>query len=57
MRHAMGVAVFAGMIGVTVFGIFLTPVFYVLLRYLAGNRPLKQHSEGIAEAGAPALAS
>jgi multidrug efflux pump len=43
MRHAMGVAVFAGMIGVTVFGIFLTPVFYVLLRALAGNRPLKQH--------------
>jgi len=31
------------MIGVTVFGIFLTPVFYVLLRTLAGNRPLKQH--------------
>jgi multidrug efflux pump len=32
MRQAMGVAVFAGMIGVTVFGLFLTPVFYVLLR-------------------------
>ncbi|OYX72141.1 MAG: multidrug efflux RND transporter permease subunit [Rhizobiales bacterium 32-66-11] len=45
MRHAMGVAVFAGMIGVTVFGIFLTPVFYVLLRKLAGNRPLVQHGE------------
>ncbi|MEP9367912.1 efflux RND transporter permease subunit [Xanthobacter sp. VNH20] len=45
MRHAMGVAVFAGMIGVTVFGIFLTPVFYVLLRRLAGNRPLVQHGE------------
>jgi multidrug efflux pump len=34
MRHAMGVAVFSGMIGVTVFGLFLTPVFYVLLRML-----------------------
>ena len=45
MRHAMGVAVFAGMIGVTLFGIFLTPVFYVLLRRLTGNRPLKQHGE------------
>jgi multidrug efflux pump len=45
MRHAMGVAVFAGMIGVTSFGIFLTPVFYVLLRRLTGNRPLKQHGE------------
>ncbi len=43
MRHAMGVAVFAGMLGVTVFGIFLTPVFYVLLRRLAGNRPLVHH--------------
>jgi multidrug efflux pump len=32
MRHAMGVAVFAGMLGVTFFGLFLTPVFYVVLR-------------------------
>jgi multidrug efflux pump len=45
MRQAMGVAVFAGMIGVTAFGLFLTPVFYVLLRRLAGNRPLKLHGE------------
>src|SRR3954466_7783734 len=45
MRQAMGVAVFAGMIGVTAFGIFLTPVFYVLLRALTGNRPLKRHGE------------
>jgi multidrug efflux pump len=45
MRRAMGVAVFAGMIGVTLFGIFLTPVFYVLLRALTGNRPLKRHGE------------
>jgi multidrug efflux pump len=34
MRHAMGVAVFSGMLGVTFFGLFLTPVFYVLLRGL-----------------------
>ena len=45
MRQAMGIAVFAGMIGVTAFGIFLTPVFYVLLRGLSGNRPLKLHGE------------
>jgi multidrug efflux pump len=45
MRQAMGVAVFAGMIGVTAFGLFLTPVFYVLLRRLAGNRPLKWHGD------------
>ncbi|CVI59224.1 MULTISPECIES: efflux RND transporter permease subunit [Agrobacterium] len=44
MRAAMGVAVFSGMIGVTFFGIFMTPVFYVLVRKLSGNRPLIQHS-------------
>ena len=32
MRRAMGIAVFSGMVGVTLFGIFLTPVFYVLVR-------------------------
>jgi multidrug efflux pump subunit AcrB len=32
VRRAMGAAVFSGMIGVTVFGLMLTPVFYVLLR-------------------------
>jgi multidrug efflux pump len=32
MRRAMGIAVFSGMVGVTLFGIFLTPVFYALLR-------------------------
>jgi multidrug efflux pump len=32
MRQAMGVAVFSGMIGVTIFGLLLTPVFYVLVR-------------------------
>jgi len=45
MRRAMGVAVFSGMIGVTAFGLFLTPVFYVLLRRLAGNRTLKLHGQ------------
>ena len=38
MRQAMGVAVFSGMIGVTVFGLFLTPVFYVSLLRL-GHKP------------------
>jgi multidrug efflux pump len=32
IRQAMGIAVFAGMLGVTFFGLLLTPVFYVLLR-------------------------
>jgi multidrug efflux pump len=34
MRRAMGVAVFSGMLGVTFFGLVLTPVFYVILRTL-----------------------
>ncbi|AQU81529.1 MULTISPECIES: efflux RND transporter permease subunit [unclassified Halomonas] len=41
VRAALGTAVFAGMIGVTLFGLFLTPVFYVALRKLAG--PLVSH--------------
>ena len=40
MRHAMGIAVFFGMLGVTLFGLMLTPVFYVLLRKLAGGEHL-----------------
>ncbi len=39
MRRAMGVAVFAGMIGVTFFGLYLTPVFYVLLEKLGLKKP------------------
>ncbi len=45
MRQAMGIAVFSGMLGVTAFGLFLTPVFYVVLRRLAGNRSLKNHGD------------
>jgi len=53
MRQAMGVAVFAGMIGVTLFGLFLTPLFYVTLRRLTGNAPLRHHGGQVA-APAPA---
>lgn len=35
VRQALGIAVFCGMIGVTLFGLFLTPVFYVAMRKLA----------------------
>ena len=44
VRSATGVTVFAGMIGVTLFGLFLTPVFYVGLRKLSG-RKLIQHGK------------
>ncbi len=49
MRHAMGVAVFSGMLGVTFFGLFLTPVFYVGLRLLV-NKPL-HHAGGVSIGG------
>jgi multidrug efflux pump len=39
MRRAMGVAVFAGMLGVTLFGLLLTPVFYYVVRRLSASRP------------------
>ena len=42
MRQAIGVAVFSGMLGVTLFGLFLTPVFFVLLQ--SGKRAPKPGS-------------
>jgi HAE1 family hydrophobic/amphiphilic exporter-1 len=38
LRQALGTAVFFGMLGVTVFGLVFTPVFYVLVRWLADLR-------------------
>ncbi len=46
MRQAMGVAVFSGMIGVTIFGLILTPVFYVLVRkYLSQKKVAQQQQD------------
>jgi multidrug efflux pump len=39
MRRTLGTAFFAGMIGVTLFGIFLTPVFFYVIRRFAGQPP------------------
>jgi multidrug efflux pump len=36
MRRALGTAVFAGMLGVTAFGLFLTPVFFVVVQRITG---------------------
>ncbi|WP_158912771.1 efflux RND transporter permease subunit [Caulobacter sp. S45] len=46
MRRAMGVAVFSGMLGVTLFGLGLTPIFYWTIRRLTGVRPLKTRRGG-----------
>ena len=62
LRRAIGTATFWGMLGVTAFGVFLTPVFYVVLRRLAGERsrpgPDTRTSGTVsgAAAGAPLLA-
>ncbi len=39
MRQTLGVAVFSGMLGVTFFGIFLTPVFYYVITALGKRGP------------------
>src|SRR5262249_26473553 len=38
MRRTLGTAVFAGMLGVTLFGIFLTPVFFYVIQTMADWR-------------------
>jgi multidrug efflux pump len=51
MRVALGVAVFSGMLGVTIFGIFFTPVFYVVIRWFApGKSKLPARKPGDEEA-------
>jgi HAE1 family hydrophobic/amphiphilic exporter-1 len=40
MRQVLGTAVFSGMIGVTLVGLFLTPVFYTVLRRWVRGRPV-----------------
>lgn len=48
MRQALGVAVFSGMLGVTLFGIFFTPVFYVVVRWLTDERDGSGKKEHVA---------
>jgi hydrophobe/amphiphile efflux-1 (HAE1) family protein len=55
MRQALGTAVFSGMLGVTFFGLLLTPVFYVLIVRLTerfGRKP-QRHAEPVEPASAP----
>jgi multidrug efflux pump len=60
MRYTLGVAVFSGMLGVTIFGLFLTPVFfYVIERWTGGHReaaapvPQPEHLPSVPIEGAP----
>ncbi|HWU77768.1 MAG TPA: efflux RND transporter permease subunit [Rhodanobacter sp.] len=56
MRHAMGVAVFSGMLGVTIFGLIYTPLFYVVIRALVERREARAAERAAAHA-LPALES
>lgn len=47
MRRAMGVAVFAGMLGVTFFGLLLTPVFYRAVRRVLPYRAPRSEAQGL----------
>jgi multidrug efflux pump len=48
MRQAIGTAVFSGMIGVTLFGIFLTPVFFsVIMKLFEGKKDRSARSGGV----------
>jgi multidrug efflux pump subunit AcrB len=59
MRRTLGTAVFSGMLGVTIFGIFLTPAFYIAIRWLSGYKPFphahKKPATAPAEHREPAL--
>ena len=48
MRVALGVAVFSGMLGVTVFGLFFTPVFYSIVMWFSDKGP-PAHAPSTAE--------
>ncbi len=44
MRRSLGTAVFAGMLGVTLFGIFLTPVFFYVIQWFGRQPPTAPQS-------------
>ena len=49
MRKTLGTAVFSGMLGVTLFGIFLTPVFYFVIQWLSDKRAEARKAEELSE--------
>src|SRR5262249_51614779 len=49
MRKTLGTAVFSGMLGVTLFGIFLTPVFYFVIQWLSDIRADRKKAEELEE--------
>jgi hydrophobe/amphiphile efflux-1 (HAE1) family protein len=49
MRQSLGTAVFAGMLGVTGFGLLFTPVFYTLVRRIGGNERVATKSKTMSQ--------
>jgi multidrug efflux pump len=45
MRQTLGIAVFSGMLGVTIFGVFLTPVFYYVIEWAISRRKARRHAD------------
>ena len=58
MRRTLGIAVFSGMLGVTAFGIFFTPVFYAVVRWFTDKKavPMASTPDGNDQIGSPAIA-
>ena len=53
MRFALGIAVFSGMLGVTAFGIFFTPVFYEVIRGWTDRPAAQGHVPAVPAAHEP----
>ena len=53
MRRTLGIAVFSGMLGVTLFGIFLTPVFFYVIQWFSGDKKAKAHPVAAIESDTP----
>jgi multidrug efflux pump subunit AcrB len=51
MRRTLGTAVFAGMLGVTAFGVFLTPVFFYVIQWIKDRRALAQPPDVASDVG------
>jgi len=54
MRRALGVAVFSGMIGVTFFGLFFTPIFYWVVRWVT-DKMSRKHAKELPRTATPQL--
>ena len=52
MRVPLGVAVFSGMLGVTFFGLFFTPIFYSIIMKFASKKPAQAIQPGEPQEGA-----